>query len=419
MSFFWCIIIDLALIWFFFGNWILEHTLPRKMLLKRQLRAAAKTLDNRLRRDGDLMTAKQNAEIRDLKSKYLTACLEGSESDMEKLLKHFRDELKLPAFKHYSSLGSNLEVLLVSIGVAFAFRSLIINPFKIPTGSMQPTLFGIHQVKLDDEAIPTSKFAAVFDYANYSRRYFRLQAPDYGQIDFMGIKPAPSKPLFPNSVVPFNTQNGTAYLKVPAAFNDTQKFLFDIYTSRLPEHGSEAFVFKKDEIITQGAMESGDHLFVNRLSLCFSEPKRGDIMVFSTTGLSYNGQDLAGVFYVKRLVGLPGDTLKIIDRVLYVKPEGAQEFFPLDGTYSRAFERIQSRQGGYAGHSVQPSARFLTRDGEEYTVPDEMYFLMGDNTDNSLDCRFFGPVPRTQLLGSPCLVWWPFSERFGFRFDKR
>ncbi|MCQ2397511.1 MAG: S26 family signal peptidase, partial [Lentisphaeria bacterium] len=372
MAFGWCIIIDIALIWFFFGNWILEHVLPKNLLLKRQLRGAAKILANRLKRDGDIMTNRQNAEISDFRNKLIAACSDTSIENRENLLKHFKEDFKLPAFKHYGTLGANLEMLVVSIGVAFAIRSLVINPFKIPTGSMQPTLFGIHQVELQDDSIPSSKFATAFDYINYSRRYFKIQAPADGQIDFMGIQAAPSKPFFPNSVVPFQTNHGTTYLKTPAALNDTQKLFYELYTKRLPEYGQKAFDFKQGETITQGAMESGDHLFVNRLSLCFNEPKRGDIMVFSTTGLSYKGQDLAGVFYVKRLVGLPGDTLKIVDRVLYVKPEGADDFIPLDGTYSRPFGRIQSRQGGYAGHSVQPSGIYLTRDAAEFTVPAEM-----------------------------------------------
>ena len=423
MSLFWCILIDLALLWFFCGNWLLDYLLPKKLLRRRQLRLAAKSIRHRLRRDADLLTPAQFLEFSDFRKKLLDARANGTAEEQESLLKHYSANLSMPFFPHHSRIGVNLEVLVVSIGVAFAIRSLFIGPFRIPTGSMQPTLFGIHFVKLSDEEIPQSRLAAVFDRLNYSRRYFRLTAPVDGMALFKGIAPAPSKPLSPWSYLPYYdlAVQPAAKLLVPASADNTAKLLYDIYRHRVEETGSEstALHFQRDETIAQGAMESGDSLFVNRLSLCFHEPARGDIMVFSTRDLTYNDRPLAGDFYVKRLVGLPGDTLKIQNRTLYVKPKGETEFFPLDGTVSKAFGRIHSMQNGYTGHSVQPTGAHLRRDGEEYTVPDEMFFLMGDNTDNSLDCRFFGPISRERLLGSPCLVWWPFSERFGFSFDKR
>lgn len=423
MAFFWCILIDLVLLWFFCGNWLLDYLLPRKLQLRRQLRMAAKNLRHRLRRDGDLLTQAQFQELSDYREKLLEARASGTPEAQEKLLKHYSTSLSMPFFPHHGRIGTNLEVLVVSIGVAFAIRSLFIGPFRIPTGSMQPTLFGIHYVALADEEIPRSRLAAVFDRLNHSRRYFRLVAPANGMALFKGIASEPSKPLNPWSTLPYYDLAGqlTAKLLVPATADNAAKLLYDVYQRRAKEKNSEstALHFQKGETIAQGAMESGDSLFVNRLSLCFGDPVRGDIMVFSTRDLTYNDKPLAGDFYVKRLVGLPGDTLKIVDRTLYVRPQGEAEFFPLDGTVSKAFGRIHSMQNGYAGHSVQPSGTYLKQDGEEYTVPEEMFFLMGDNTDNSLDCRFFGPISRQRLLGSPCLVWWPFSERFGVSFDKR
>jgi len=399
MAFYWCILIDLALLWFFCGNWILEHTLPKKALLKRKLSEAAKALNTRIRRDNDLLSAEQVAKLKEFHQSLLTAKKEASLKDMEALMKKFQ-ELELPPFRHHGTIANNLEVLLVSIGVAFGIRSLFISPFRIPTGSMQPTLFGIHYVPLETEEISQGKLARIFDGLNYSRRYFTLTAPENGVIAEGEFHPLPAKPLFPKTAVTYLANGSVKHdLVVPADLGNTQKLLYDILVKRYATMGPKAFAYQKDEVIAQGAMESGDSLFVNRLSLCFAEPKRGDIMVFSTNGLTYNGRNLEGTFYVKRLVGLPGDTLKIHDRVLYVKPQGETDFFPMDGSYSRPFERIQSRNNGYAGHSIQPNGQYLRYDGDEFTVPAEMYFLMGDNTDNSLDCRFFGPIARERLVG--------------------
>ena len=78
-----------------------------------------------------------------------------------------------------------------------------------------------------------------------------------------------------------------------------------------------------------GYLSDGDHLFVNRLSLHFREPKRGDVMVFATENIVGPGGEKpsdSGDYYIKRLVGLPLDTLKIVDNVLYIKPDKAEKF---------------------------------------------------------------------------------------------
>ena len=422
MSPFWCLLIDLALLWFFFGEWLLGRLLPARLRRSRALRQAEKGLEARLRRNRDLLSPGELHQAEEYLAGLSRLRRKGDAQGQERALKEMRSGEPLPFLPSPSALGSNFETLLVSVAVAFGLRCLLLQPFKIPTGSMQPTLFGIHPVALADSEMPDGRLEALFDYANYSRRYFRLEAPADGALDLAGIHSLPSRPPLPQSALPFRAKDGRLLpLPVPATVTDTQRLIPSLRNPNPPETGffPNPFAYRKGETLFQGAMESGDHLFVNRLSLCLRPPARGDIMVFSTEDLSYQGRSLAGFFYVKRLVGLPGDTLKIQDRVLMVRPQGEKEFLPLDGTYSRPFGRIQSRQGGYAGHAALDGAAFLAREGEEYTVPQEMYFLMGDNTDNSLDCRFFGPVSRRRLVGRPCLVWWPFSPRFGFRFDAR
>ncbi len=423
MPLFWVVVIDLLLLWFFFGSWILDKALPASLRRRRALRCAQKQLSGRLARNRDLLSEGERRRLEELIGKLGVLRKAGGALD-EKACEALLDEAQgefareQKAFSHHGVLGTYFETLLVSVAVAFAIRSLFLQPFKIPTGSMQPTLYGIHAVALEEEQIPQSKWAAAFDYLNYSRRYFRLEPPADGVLDYNGIRALPSKPLFPYSQIPLRTDDGrTCELDVPASVTDTQRLFLQLeFPPRAP--WQNPFRCTKGQTLFRGAMESGDHLFVNRLSLCFRQPKRGDIMVFSTEGLSYKGQSLAGAHYVKRLVGLPGDTLKIRDRVLYVRPRGESEFRPLDGTYSDAFGRIQSRKNGYAGHAANAMGSHLVHEGDEYTVPEEHYFLMGDNTDNSLDCRFFGAVPRKNLMGGPCLIWWPFTQRFGWGFDK-
>lgn len=87
--------------------------------------------------------------------------------------------------------------------------------------------------------------------------------------------------------------------------------------------------YRPGEKLADGYLSMGDHLFVERWSIYLTPLRRGDVMVFTTEGLEADGRklaDLSGFFYIKRLVGLPGDTLKIVGNVLMIKPAGEEKF---------------------------------------------------------------------------------------------
>ena len=112
---------------------------------------------------------------------------------------------------------------------------------------------------------------------------------------------------------------------------------------------SPAGGYRKGELLCDGYLSTGDHLFVDRFSIHFLPPKRGDVIVFTTENIHSPTQPLGGYYYIKRLVGLPGDTLKIVDNILYIKPEGETEFKPATA-FSDKFRRLYSFEGGYQGH---------------------------------------------------------------------
>ncbi len=413
-------LLDLFLVYFFFGDTILDWVLPRSLNARRQARQLRRQLKGRLHRDRDILAPQHIAgyEAAIARCDAAFATYNDGGKAIAALLSDLADDGKLaaalPAPRRPRWLIANLEVVVVSVGVAFGIRSLLLQPFKIPTGSMQPTLWGIHYVA-NDGAMPAHPGAVrrFLDYCNFSRRYFKVTAPEELILD--SVEPAPSKPLFPNSYIGYATATGgRGRFLVPAAPEDAQKLLHELMLRRGPATApnDHPLHFQADEVIFDGAMESGDHLFVNRLTLAYHEPRRGDIAVFSTNGITYNGQPLLGDYYIKRLVGLPGDTLVIRKRRLLVRPVGETEFRPLD-QYHPAFARIASLQNGYHGHSARPDAMLLHHEGDEYTVPAGHYFMLGDNTDNSLDSRYWGPVPRANLAGSPCFIWWPFGKHFG------
>ena len=302
----------------------------------------------------------------------------------------------LPVAARYYWLRNLLDLLVVVGAVAFGLRGLFFQPFRIPTSSMQPTLYGVHYREKDSFA--TGELPGPLMALLYSARKAELKAPADGRIDPESIRRVSGL----SATTAFTI--GGAECRLPG---EPRKVVE--YSGIDPAHH-----YRRGETIADGYLSLGDHLFVERFSLYLREPKRGDVTVFNTDGLLVDGVRLAdssGYYYNKRLVGLPGDTLKIIDNQLYVRPAGEKDFRRIQDLDPR-FEKLYSGQGGYQGHlSGMGNAEIAS--GGEYTVPEESYFMLGDNSRFSLDSRFFGAVPRRNLVGRAWLVFWPFSRRAG------
>ncbi len=173
--------------------------------------------------------------------------------------------------------------------------------------------------------------------------------------------------------------------------------------------------------IPTGSMEStllvGDFLLVNKAVYgaqvpgtgmrlpAFGEPERGDIVVFTPP---HDG----GKNYVKRLVGLPGDTLRMRDKLLYLNgglvPEPyAQHVDPLD--VHAPTMRWQ------ADYLTDPALRMNYRPTRDtwgpIVVPAERYFVLGDNRDDSEDSRYWGFVEGVAIKGRPLFVYYSFNPR--------
>jgi len=117
------------------------------------------------------------------------------------------------------------------------------------------------------------------------------------------------------------------------------------------------------------------------------DPSPGDIVIFRS--LTDPGRDL-----IKRCVAVGGQSIQVIDKVLYV--DGVAFPDPPDAKYEDSV--------------VYPAASRSPRDNfGPYTVPAEHFFMMGDNRDNSHDSRMFGPVPRNQIKGKAMIIYWSSS----------
>lgn len=163
--------------------------------------------------------------------------------------------------------------------------------------------------------------------------------------------------------------------------------------------------------IPSGSMEDtlliGDHLLVKKFTygyrnplnwenryLQFREPGRGDIVVFDyPEDTSYD--------YIKRLIGLPGEKLEIVDKQVFINGD------PLEEPYTV-----------FKDPNIYPNAAFIsqhyrTRDNfGPIIIPEGEYFMMGDNRDSSADSRNWGPLPEKYIKGEALLRHWP-PKRIG------
>ncbi|MFT5127705.1 MAG: signal peptidase I [Rhodothermales bacterium] len=301
------------------------------------------------------------------------------------------------------------EVVVVVFGVVMGARALYLQPFKIPTGSMQPTLYGIHF----DSVAPTEELKPslpkrVLDYCNDSYRYVDAVSENGGS--FLGA--SESKNIFQHRIFwPYvDLQFGYEKFRMPGQPVNVGTYVSEYRDRYYPESNSQDLA--PGQVIARGHLNLGDHLFVDRVTLHFKEPKRGDIIVFNTTGISYNGRPLGGHFYIKRLVGLPGEKLSIRNGKLFVKGPDDADFRVVDGKDHAAFDRMYSGNGGYCGYTNEGQHLFA-EDGV-ISLGDDEYCMMGDNSANSADSRYWGVVPRKNIVGRALFIYWPFSERWGF-----
>jgi signal peptidase I len=187
------------------------------------------------------------------------------------------------------------------------------------------------------------------------------------------------------------------------------------------------FVLQAFKIPT-GSMENtlliGDHLLVNKFSFAYQpgwlrhllpyrDLTRGSVLVFKFPGVD-EGQEEPGEHFVKRIIGIPGDRIKIVNRQVFVNDK------PLVEPYVHHTALGEDRPGdnfppyepvnpdSNAEMKWSESIQNYIKDGE-LVVPPGHYFAMGDNREQSWDGRFWGFVPRELVSGRPLLIYWSFE----------
>jgi signal peptidase I len=173
----------------------------------------------------------------------------------------------------------------------------------------------------------------------------------------------------------------------------------------------------------ENSMLIGDHLLVDKVKYSHSLGKldgvllpqqpirRGMIITFSGPAEINRGEPAKNL--VKRVIGLPGDTLKIIDNRVFINGKVITEPYVSLKGYS-VLANFPPAQPGYWHREFPRQYRDCvvdTRLGKAFLVPEGHYFCMGDNRNNSFDSRSWGPLPGDYIVGSPWRVYWSFASK--------
>ena len=332
-------------------------------------------------------------------------------ADLEKEMKSFEVTAN-KWLKPYpnSTARENIEVLLVALTVAMGIRTFFLQPFKIPTGSMQPTLFGVTSDNLINEPnfkIPTGMERVKQWFGGVS--YVHVVAKNDGPLDW--VQP-PLRLLIFNIKQSLSIGGKTHTIWFPPDYGAPPQGTLEARANlQLGQN------YRAGEDVVRLKTIAGDHLFVDRITYNFRAPERGEIIVFETKGIDGLPQDQ---FYIKRLVALGGEQVQIgDDRHLVINGHPLTASAPhFEKVYS--FDPNQApRDSHYSGHVDGPylAPYFYNKPGGVAVQPGH-YMVMGDNTVNSLDSRYWGDFAATNVIGKSFFVYWPITERFGAGYHR-
>ena len=282
-----------------------------------------------------------------------------------------------------------------AIAIVLAIKAWVVNPYRIPSSSMEPTLHC---------ARPATGCEARFSDRVLANRFiYHFRDPERGEIVVFKTTPA---------VVQKCSAGGTFVKRIIGLPGETVRIrlivdwvvtivgaiaivlaikAWVVNPYRIPSSSMEPTLHCARPATGCEARFS-DRVLANRFIYHFRDPQRGEIVVFKTTPAVVQKCSAGGTF-VKRIIGLPGETVRI--RLI-----NGREFVYING---RKLDEPY----------VQPSRRGFGPE-KTYRVPQGQYFLMGDNRSSSCDSRQWGGMPRGNILGKVFATYWP-PQRISFR----
>ncbi|MDR2432494.1 MAG: signal peptidase I [Puniceicoccales bacterium] len=364
------------------------------------------------------------------------ASLEGQSSGLSRLLKQHGGDIAPETL-----LGENVESLFIAVLLAIAIRTFFIQSFQIPTNSMAPTYYGMTCKLISTEAAAAGIWSKVWHKIKFCGRKVNIIATNNGTVAI----PLTKAKLIRNNeeiyVVPYEEVFVKKYLGLARTkarkytiFVDRRRYQIvspiDLSLDKiLLERFCKGYSSWK-EVIADGKFDQnfdqgkrisildtkypitvgdtiirfeilpGDMLFVDKVSYHFRPPKIGESVVFTTNAIRHFAR--TPKFFIKRLVGRPTNTLNIEDNQLF-----------MDGKLvatNEILEKLNLKAKGYE-KGYYPVG--MLAEGLSVTVPKKNLFVLGDNSQDSYDSRFWGFVPEKSICGRPCIIFYPFTNRWG------
>lgn len=338
-----------------------------------------------------------------------------------------------------SALVENVEFFLVAAIVILGIRTYFVQPFKIPTNSMWPTYNGMTPEVWNSPQEAPGPLAKVVRFALFGAQRKEVEAPASGEvlipIDTTARIPFRTVPgrnwlVFPTTLKEYTlfVDRQPVTLRVPADFDFEWAVRDAFFASATPTRepgwvdlarianggqklarleGVNVPVLRTGKEVRRGEpvisfdIVTGDQLFVDRLSYHFIRPSVGSGFVFRTKNIEGIFRAYGDQYYIKRLVGTPGDELEVKNFGLF------RNGTPITG--SMAFESNAQREDQYVGYRQLG----LLAPGQRVRVPEDHYFALGDNSANSADGREWGFVPAKDVVGRPMVVYYPFTRHWG------
>ena len=343
----------------------------------------------------------------------------------------------------------NVEVGLVALVVIIGIRTFFCQPFIIPTNSMYPTYSGMNEVIYDlnvekpkiTEKILNTILLGSKNYYLEASSDGRVSIPLVSQTKFVG-----DGNLSMQAAVSYEYVKGRKWFGLlPATYREYQLFIgnkpvkiqvpitysldkvilktyfpeYDSFQQILQEYHEDnrlnvfkntrhkiksGTIVKKGNTLISFDITLGDALFVNRFSYHFKKPEAGDPFVFKTSEMNLDAktkESLGDKYFIKRIGGVGGENISVVGGQLYADGKPRNEVY--------AFISNGNKDGEYKSYKADG----LLATGNNFTIPEDYFFALGDNSYNSHDSRYFGPVSKGAVIGKPCFIYYPFTKRWG------
>jgi signal peptidase I len=349
------------------------------------------------------------------------------------------------------ALAENVEFLLVATFVIRSFSIYFVQPMVIPTNSMWPTYYGMTAETFPPGGQAPGALARLGRLAAFGAVRREADAPVSGEVSLPLLVDGEGQPhMVPAAatgrkwlVLPDRVSEYTIYVndvpakvRVPEDFHDFDKVAVATFfppghsfaeqwgraqasgrirkVEAVGSRGGSFYVYllpldlhvnAGDPLIRFDILK-GDMVFVDRVTFNFRRPWVGTAFVFETGNIpGIVREGIPDEYIIKRLAGVPGDTLSIIPPVLYRNGK------PIEG--ARAFDLNARRIDSYSGYLNAPAGRgtYLLA-GEPATVPAHSFMGLGDNSPISEDGRYWGFVPEKDVIGRPIFIYYPFTRRW-------